>query len=74
MTKQELAAKGERDMEVMIARYIDNVGGQYTYGGIVNLISTISGAMEKKSKGDDCYSKAAEALSECSTTCDMKYE
>ena len=37
-------------------------------------MSTISGAMERRSKGDDCYSKAAEALSECSTTCDMEYE
>lgn len=37
-------------------------------------ISTISGAMEKRSKGDDSYKIAAEALSECSTTCDMKYE
>ena len=37
-------------------------------------ISTISGAMEKRSKGDDSYKIAAEALSECSTTCDMEYE
>ena len=50
MNRQELAAKGERD------------------------ISTIRGAMEGRSKGDDCYSKAAASLSECSTTCDMEYE
>ena len=37
-------------------------------------ISTISGAMEGRSKGDDSYKIAAEALSEGSTTCDMEYE
>lgn len=37
-------------------------------------ISTISGAMEGRSKGDDSYKIAAEALSEGPTTWDMKYE
>lgn len=50
MNRQELAAKGERD------------------------ISTISGAMEGRSKDDDSYKIAAEALSECSATWNMKYE
>ncbi len=65
----------ESRIESMLRGYIENTGKQYSFGGIVNLLTTIARVMEEKSQleGDD-FEKAAQFIEDCADLCDLKYQ
>lgn len=71
---REAARVEEKRMESLLKGYIENTGRLYTFGGIHNLLGTIAKIMEEKSQveGDD-FEKAAQAIDECASECDLRY-
>ena len=65
----------EREMEAMLRKYIlDGQSQLFTYGGVVNALSTIARICEEQSKiEDDDYKKAAILIDECAAACDLRY-
>jgi len=70
----DAARVAEARLEATLKSYIENGGKQYTFGGVHNLLLTIARIMEEKSQleGDD-FEKAAEAIDECASACDLRY-
>lgn len=71
---REAARVEEARMESLLKGYIENTGKIYRFGGIHNLLGTIAKIMEEKSQcaGDD-FEKAAQAIDECASECDLRY-